>query len=223
MKTLFFTLRAIRKIQRGLPMVRSMIRKKDLISVLSAVALAAVMAAALAFTGAAGAAAQNQPRPEPFTGKELLKVGHRFFEVTSSGLAHIIERAVKRYGQPNGYILGEEASAAFFGGLRYGEGTLYTKNAGDHKIYWQGPSVGWDFGADGNRTMMLVYNLAGTDKIHRRYLGISGAAYFIGGLGMTAMKHGDTILVPVRSGIGGRLGGNIGYLKIRSRPSWNPF
>ena len=158
-----------------------------------------------------------------YSSNELLNVGHKFFGATSSGLATLLERLASSYGLPNGYVLGEEASGAIVGGLRYGEGTLYTKNAGDHKVYWQGPSIGWDFGGDGNRTMMLVYNLTNTDKIHRRYVGVSGSAYLVGGLGMTVMKHGDTILVPVRTGVGARLGVNVGYLKIRDAPTWNPF
>jgi len=154
---------------------------------------------------------------------EVVNAGHGFFGSTSSGLATLIERAVASYGLPNGYILGEEGSGALVGGLRYGEGTLFTKNAGDHKVFWQGPSIGWDFGGDGNRTMMLVYNLTGTEKIYRRFIGVSGSAYLVGGLGMTVMKHGDTLLVPVRTGVGARLGVNVGYLKLRPYATWNPF
>jgi len=160
---------------------------------------------------------------QAYSNDELVNAGHQFFGQTSSGLATLIEKAVQQHGLPNGYILGEEGSGAFVGGLRYGEGLLYTKNAGDHKVFWQGPSVGWDFGGDGNRTMMLVYNLSSTDKIYRRYLGISGSAYLVGGLGMTVMKHGDTVLVPVRTGVGARLGVNVGYLKMRPYATWNPF
>ncbi|MGI9355556.1 MAG: DUF1134 domain-containing protein [Rhizobiaceae bacterium] len=160
---------------------------------------------------------------QAYSNDELVNAGHHFFGQTSSGLATLIEKAVQQHGLPNGYILGEEGSGALVGGLRYGEGYLYTKNAGDHKVYWQGPSVGWDFGGDGNRTMMLVYNLTSTDKIYRRYLGITGSAYLVGGLGMTVMKHGDTVLVPVRTGVGARLGVNVGYLKMRPYATWNPF
>lgn len=158
-----------------------------------------------------------------YSENELVNVGHQFFGTASSGLASLIEKAVEQYGQPNGYVLGEEASGALVGGLRYGEGSLFTKNAGDHKVYWQGPSIGWDFGGDGNRTMMLVYNLSSTEKLYRRYIGVSGSAYFIGGLGMTVLKHGDTVLVPVRTGVGARLGINVGYLKMRPYATWNPF
>ena len=107
-----------------------------------------------------------------------------------------------------------KASGAFVAGLRYGEGTLYTKNAGDLRVYWQGPSVGFDWGGDGARTMMLVYNLPATDAIYQRFAGIDGSAYFIGGFGMTALTANNIVLVPIRSGVGLRLGANIGYLKF---------
>ncbi len=160
---------------------------------------------------------------QAYSNNELVNAGHNFFGSTSSGLGTLIEKAISAYGLPNGYVLGEEGSGALVGGLRYGEGKLYTKNAGDHQVYWQGPSIGWDFGGDGNRTMMLVYNLTDTDKLFRRYIGVSGSAYLVGGLGMTVMKHGDTVLVPVRTGVGARLGVNIGYLKMRPYATWNPF
>lgn len=161
--------------------------------------------------------------PKPFTVDELIKTGHFFFDATTSGLAYIIEENAKEYGLPNAYILGEEGSGAFIGGIRYGEGTLYTKTYEEQKIYWQGPTLGWDFGADGNKTMVLVYNLQSIDSIYRRFPGISGSAFFVGGLGMTVMKYGDIVLVPVRSGVGARVGLNVGYLKIRDKPTWNPF
>ena len=186
-----------------------------------AVMLALTIVASLAAPLAADEAAMAQQNR--YSSNELVNVGHQFFGATSSGLATVIERAVEEHGLPNGYVLGEEASGALVAGLRYGEGTLFTKNAGDHPVFWQGPSVGWDFGGDGNRTMMLVYNLTNTDSIYRRFIGVSGSAYFIGGLGMTVLKHGDTILVPVRTGVGARLGVNVGYLKLRDQPTWNPF
>jgi hypothetical protein len=158
-----------------------------------------------------------------FSQNEIVGTGHRFFGKTTTGLATMIEKIVADRGMPNGYILGEEASGAFVGGLRYGEGTLFTKNAGDHKVFWQGPSIGWDFGGDGNRTMMLVYNLDDTQDVYKRFLGVSGSAYLVGGLGMTVMKRGRIVLVPVRTGVGARLGVNVGYLKLRRNATWNPF
>jgi len=174
------------------------------------------------------------PQPEPavppqppaanqFSSNEIIDAGHHFFGGVSRGLASIVEKAVSQWGLPNGYVLGEEAGGAFIGGLRYGDGTLYTKNAGDVRVYWQGPSVGFDAGADGVRTMMLVYNLPRTEAIFDRFGGIDGSAYIIGGFGMTALANHDIVVVPIRSGVGLRLGANLGYLKFTSRPTWNPF
>jgi hypothetical protein len=166
------------------------------------------------------------PQPPPsnqFSPNELIDAGHRFFGGVSRGLAMVVEKAVSQWGQPNGYILGEEAGGAFVGGLRYGDGTLYTKNAGDLRVFWQGPTVGFDAGADGARTMMLVYNLPRTQAIFERFGGIDGSAYFVGGFGMTALTANHIVLVPIRSGVGLRLGANLGYLKFTERPTWNPF
>jgi hypothetical protein len=154
---------------------------------------------------------------------DVIGAGNHFFGGVSRGLAMIVQKATSQWGLPNGYILGEEAGGAFVGGLRYGDGTLYTKNAGDRRVFWQGPTVGFDAGADGARTMMLVYNLPRTDAIFDRFAGIDGSAYFVGGLGMTAMAAAGVVLVPIRSGLGLRLGANVGYLKFTPRPTWNPF
>jgi hypothetical protein len=166
---------------------------------------------------------QAPPPGGTYQSDELVTAGHRFFGNVSRGLAQIIERAVSQWGLPNGYVLGEEGSGAFVAGLRYGEGTLYTKNAGDLRVYWQGPSLGFDWGGDGARTMTLVYNLPATSAIYQRFAGIDGSAYIIGGFGMTALTANNIVLVPIRSGIGLRLGANIGYLKYTPQPTWNPF
>jgi hypothetical protein len=183
--------------------------------------------------GTLPAAAQGQggpPGPRPgqnpnstFQPDEIVNAGHRFFGNVSRGLASVVERAVSNWGLPNGYILGEEGSGAFVAGLRYGEGTLYTKNAGDLRVYWQGPSVGFDWGGDGARTMMLVYNLPATGAVYQRFAGIDGSAYFVGGFGMTALTANNIVVVPIRSGVGLRLGANIGYLKFTPTATWNPF
>lgn len=158
-----------------------------------------------------------------YTANELVDAGGQFFGKVSQGLASVVERAISNYGLPNGYILGQEGSGAIFGGVRYGEGELYTKNAGNHILYWQGPTLGLDLGADGSQVMMLVYNLPSTDAIYGRYPGLDGSAYMVGGLGMTVMKYKDIYLVPIRSGVGARLGLNVGYLKFTKEPTWNPF
>ena len=119
---------------------------------------------------------------------EIVDSGHTFFGSTSGGIATAIEKVFSSYGLPNGYILGEEGGGAFVGGLTYGEGTLYTKNAGDFKLFWQGPSVGWDFGGQGSRTMMLVYNLEQTDQVYGRFGGVAGSAYFLAGVGFNVLE-----------------------------------
>jgi hypothetical protein len=189
-------------------------------------ALLRLAALVLVLTGAqvAPSTAQQQgPRPGTFSPNEILDTGHRFFGGVSRGLASIVERAFSQWGQPNGYVLGQEAGGAFIGGLRYGEGTLYTKNAGDLKLYWQGPTLGWDVGGEGARTMMLIYNLPNTGAIYERFAGVDGSAYFIGGFGMTALTNGNVAVVPIRSGVGLRLGANVGYLKFTPKATWNPL
>jgi len=176
---------------------------------------------ALGLAGTRGTALADSP--PPFSTDQLVDSGHRFFGALSRGLAEAVQEAGKRWGQPNGYILGQEASGAFVGGLRYGEGRMYTRNAGDAAIYWQGPSIGFDAGADGDRTMMLVYNLPTVGAIYRRFGGIDGSAYFIGGFGFTALGADNIIVVPIRTGIGARLGVNVNYLKFTERATWNPF
>jgi len=160
---------------------------------------------------------------QAYSAQEILDSGHHFFGSTSGGLASVVEYVFASYGMPNGYILGEEGSGAIFGGLTYGEGMLYTKNVGDHEVFWQGPSLGWDFGGQGSRTMILVYNLDSIPSLYQRYAGVAGSAYVIAGLGFTVLKNGPVLLVPVRTGVGARLGVNIGYLKLTQAPTWNPF
>jgi hypothetical protein len=158
-----------------------------------------------------------------FSAEEIKEAGHHFFGQVSMGLAKVIEYAFQRAGRPNGYILGEEAGGALVAGLRYGEGTLYTKDAGDYRVYWQGPSVGYDFGAEGSKTMVLVYDLRSPGEIFTTYAGVDGSAYFIGGVGITFLVRGHMVLAPIRSGVGLRLGANVGYLKYTREPTWNPF
>ncbi len=166
----------------------------------------------------------NQQQPvQQYSSNEILDSGHRFFGTVSRGLAQIVEKAGSQWGLPNGYVLGQEAGGAVVAGLRYGEGTLYTKNAGDLRVYWQGPSVGFDFGGEGARTMMLIYSLPATEAIYQRFAGLDGSAYFVGGLGMTALTFNNIVVVPIRTGVGFRLGANVGYLKFTPTATWNPF
>lgn len=184
---------------------------------LAAMLLGAVLLAAPA------ARAQNQAPNDGYTMDEIVQAGSNFFGMTSETLATGIERIFSSYGRPNGYVLGEEGSGAIIGGLTYGEGTLYTKNVGDHHVYWQGPSLGWDFGAQGSKVMILVYNLNSVNDIYRRFAGIAGSAYVVAGLGFNVLGNQDILIVPIRTGVGARLGVNFGYLKLTPSPTWNPF
>ena len=186
-------------------------------------AFATFLFALLLISGTVPGANAQAANSSQYNMQEIIDAGHGFFGTTSGGLAKIVEKAFQSYGLPNGYVLGQEASGALIGGLTYGEGQLYTKNAGQHDLFWQGPSIGWDYGGDGNRTMMLVYNLPSVEAVYSRFGGVSGSAYVIAGLGMTVLKRGDILVVPIRTGVGARLGINIGYLKMTQTPTWNPF
>ena len=154
---------------------------------------------------------------------DISHAGHRFFGRVTTDLASVVEYAFQHNGRPNGYILGEEGGGAFVAGLRYGEGTLYTRNAGTRKVYWQGPSVGYDFGGEGSKTMILVYNMHSPDDVYYNYTGVGGQAYFVGGLGITYLKSGPVTMAPIRTGLGLRIGANVGYLKFTHEATWNPF
>ncbi len=158
-----------------------------------------------------------------YTQAEIVRAGHGFFGNVSTGLASAVEWAFQKAGRPNGYILGQDAGGAIVAGLRYGEGLMHTKDAGDHKVYWQGPSIGYDLGAEGNKVMVLVYNLRDPSDIYNRFGGVEGDAYLVGGVGVQLEKAGHVTLAPIRSGLGLRLGANVGYLKYTRQPTWNPF
>ncbi len=182
-----------------------------------------IVVATAAIAGLATSAQAQQASGTQYTAQEIVDAGHGFFGSTSGGLAKVVERAFQNYGLPNGYILGQEGSGAFVAGLTYGEGELNTKNAGQHNVFWQGPSLGLDWGGQGSRTMMLVYNLPSIPALYKRYGGVSGSAYVVAGVGMTVLTDDNVILVPIRTGIGARLGVNVGYLKLTEQPTWNPF
>ena len=158
-----------------------------------------------------------------FDQHEIVGAGHRFFGSISGGIANAIESVFKSQGRPNGYILGEDAGGAFIVGLRYGEGTLFTKDAGEHRVFWQGPSLGYDAGGDGSKTMVLVYNMRDPSEIYERFGGVQGAAYVIGGVSVQIQKYNDVTLAVIRSGVGLRLGANVGYMKYTRQPTWNPL
>jgi len=166
---------------------------------------------------------RDEYRDNTYSSHEIIQAGHQFFGAVTQGLARVIEYAFQKQGRPNGYILGQDAGGAFVAGLRYGEGTLFTKDAGSYRVYWQGPSIGYDAGGDGSKVMVLVYNLRDPSDIYRRFGGVDGSAYMVGGVGLTFQKNGDLVTAPIRTGVGLRLGANVGYLKYTRAPTWNPF
>lgn len=181
-------------------------------------ALMMIVAAASLVASAPARADSSQ-----YTMQEIVDAGHGFFGSTTGGLAKVIEKAFKQYGLPNGYILGQEGAGSFVVGATYGEGELYTKNAGQHTLFWQGPSIGLDYGGEGSRVMMLVYDLPKVNSIYNRFGGVSGQAYVVAGFGMTVLKYKNVLIVPIRTGVGARLGVNVGYLKMTRKATWNPF
>jgi len=161
----------------------------------------------------------SSPSPPPQNGKapeyshdEMVNRVSDFLGVTAESAGATIERLFKENGRPTGYIAGEEGSAAFFFGLRYGRGLLYMKNRPAQAVYWQGPSAGFDFGGNASRVFVLCYDLEYPDAIYRRFPGVEGSAYFIGGLGVNYQRADGITVAPIRAGVGLRLGADVGYL-----------
>lgn len=157
------------------------------------------------------------PREDIFTAAENV------FGDGAEGLAGILEDILRDQGEPIAYIAGEEAGGAFILGLRYGSGVMRHRTDGDRVVYWTGPSIGFDFGADASKVFVLVYNLHDAQQLFRRYPGAEGRAYFVGGFSANYMRRGDVVLIPVRLGVGARLGINAGYMRFSERNRWLPF
>jgi hypothetical protein len=160
---------------------------------------------------------------DTYSAEEITAKAKGFFGDTTEGLAKAIEKVFADHGRPNAYILGEEVSGAIGVGLRYGEGTLNRKTAKSRKVYWQGPSIGWDLGGNASKVFTLIYHLKKTDDIFQRYPGVDGSFYFVAGVGVNYQQSGDVILAPIRTGVGLRAGANIGYLHYNKEHSWLPF
>jgi len=158
-----------------------------------------------------GPAPDNRPA-EPFTEDELARNVSDFFGVTAENAGALIERIFHDNGRPTAYIAGEEGSGAFFFGLRYGKGLMYMKDRPRTEVFWQGPTGGFDFGGNASRTFTLCYALEYPDAIYRRFPGVEGSAYFIGGLGVNYQRADGITLAPIRAGVGLRLGASLGYL-----------
>lgn len=193
-------------------------------SVALGVTLAAfATAGALAAPTTEQAPAVKSKSSDTYSEQEIVKEAGDVFGAASQGMANAVHSVFKKYGEPNGYIKGEEASGAIILGLRYGSGTLVLKNGGQARVYWQGPSAGWDFGGDAVKVFTLVYNLPDTQTIYQRFPGVEGSAYLIGGIGVNYQQRGNVILAPMRSGVGLRLGASVGYLKYTKGREWLPF
>jgi hypothetical protein len=154
---------------------------------------------------------------------DLIGAAEGVFGKGAEGLARMIEDLLKKQGEPNGYIVGREAGGAFVVGLRYGSGTLHHKVEGQKPVYWTGPSVGFDAGANAGNTFVLVYNLYDSDELYKRFPAGEGQAYLLGGFNASYMRQGDVVLIPVRMGVGLRLGVNAGYMKFSKKQKWLPF
>jgi hypothetical protein len=176
-----------------------------------------VAAAPTASARASASAGSTVPRRDVFSAAEGV------FGKGAEGLADLIEDLLRDQGEPSGYITGREAGGAFIAGLRYGSGTLHHQIEGDRPVFWTGPSVGFDFGADANKVFVLVYNLNDSQRLFRRYPAAEGNAYVVGGFTASYMRRGDTVLIPVRLGVGARLGINAGYMRFSQKNRWLPF
>lgn len=167
--------------------------------------------------------AETLGAPNGYTIDEVRQATRGFFGTISTNLASVIEYAFSRYGRPAGYILGKEGGGAFLAGLRYGKGDLFMRSGETRQVYWHGPSVGYDFGAEGSGTLFLIYHLDRSEDLFRRFGGVDGSAYLVGGVGLTVLKGGPVVMAPIRTGVGLRLGANIGYLRFTPHATWNPF
>jgi hypothetical protein len=175
-----------------------------------------------ALAGPMPASAQENTT-DKYTQDEVLKASKEFFGDTSKDLATIIEKIFKDQGEPNGYITGEEAAGAIAVGVRYGNGWLHRKAGGNQRVFWQGPSLGFDLGGNASKVFTLVYNIGGADQIFQRFPGVEGTIYVVGGFGVNYQQRGNVILAPIRTGVGLRGGINIGYLHYTREQEVLPF
>src|SRR5262245_57062650 len=184
--------------------------------------LGALLLAVVA-TSVSAAPARDPRNDSTYSPEEIAKAGADFFGVTTEAMAKAVERVFSKYGRPNAYIAGNEVSGAVVVGLRYGEGNLYMKQGGGAKVFWQGPSVGFDFGGNLSKVFTLVYNLPNADAIYERFPGVEGSAYYVAGIGVNYQQNGRVILAPMRTGVGLRAGANVGYLHYSKERNILPF
>ena len=200
---------------------------------MSLIRTALVLAAGLGLSACATASApppeygQPSAYQEPidtYSRDEMVEAAADFFGVTAEAAASVIERVFADLGRPVGYIAGEEVAGAAGGGLRDGGGYLTLKGSGEqHKVYWQGPTVGFDAGGNASRVFTLVYRLNDVDRLYQRFPGVEGTAYLVAGFGVNYQRADDITLAPIRSGVGLRAGANVGYLAYSRQRNWIPF
>ena len=154
---------------------------------------------------------------------DLIGAAEGVFGKGAEGLAGIIENVLRDQGEPNAYIAGQEAGGAVVVGLRYGSGTMFHRVEGQRPVYWTGPSLGFDFGGDAAKTFVLVYNLYDSQELYKRFPQAEGRVYFVGGFSASYLRKGDVVLIPIRLGVGWRLGANVGYMKFSEKQRWLPF
>jgi len=174
-------------------------------------------------TGSASSRASAAAGNETVARRDVFTAAEGVFGKGAEGLADMIEKLLRDQGEPNAFITGREAGGAFIAGVRYGSGTLHHQVEGDRPIYWTGPSLGFDFGADAAKVFVLVYNLHDAQRIFRRYPSAEGNAYVVGGLTASYLRRGDIVLIPIRMGVGARLGVNGGYMRFSQKTRWLPF
>ena len=183
-----------------------------------------------AFPSAILAADEKQKPPEKqqsehdtFDKDTVLHDAEEFFGKGAAGLGGVIEKAFKDHGRPNGYIKGQEAAAAIAVGLIYGDGTLVMKNSKGRQVYWSGPSIGFDLGANASKVFVLVYNMKQPGSIYQRFPAVDGSFYYVGGVGINYQRRGGITLAPIRLGVGLRAGASIGYMHYTAKKTYNPF
>jgi hypothetical protein len=154
---------------------------------------------------------------------DVLAAAENTFGKGAEGLAGLVEKLLREQGEPNAYIAGREAGGAFVVGLRYGSGVMNHRVEGERKVYWTGPSVGFDVGGDANKVFVLVYNLYDSQDLFRRFPAVEGRVFVVGGFAATYLRRGNTVLIPIRLGVGWRLGANVGYMRFSEKSKWLPF
>ena len=194
--------------------------------------LAAMLALGLGLTGCAtttgngtsqGATTATADESDGYDRYQTTQEAVDFLGGSAEAIAQLVDRAFADYGRPNAIIKGEEGGGAVVVGLRYGKGEFMAKTGERQTVYWQGPSIGWDFGGDAGRVFILVYNLPRPDLVFQRFAGVSGSAFFVGGVGMHYLRSQSIVVAPIRVGVGLRLGAGVGYMQFTQEKSYNPF